>query len=96
MRTIYKYELTMGNMCVTAHIEKLLRVDFQNGLPMLWAVVNDKLPLKTIEVLICPTGIYTREDDDIPIDNYLNTTVMSSEPYVWHAFWREVEREGVS
>lgn len=90
MSIIYKYKLDemFPVNQVTARIIKPLKVDYQNGEPYLWAVVNDVCPERTINILRIGTGYPL--GDDIALSQYINTTVYQSEPYVWHWFWNEV------
>lgn len=87
MRVIYKYELNEAlPVCeVRAPIVKPLKVDFQNGKPFLWAVVDTAAAEKTIHIYRVGTGFPLHEG--FIIGSHLNTTVLQSEPYVWHWFW---------
>ena len=82
---IYKYELNfdMTPVCdVKARIFVPLKVDFQNGIPFFWAIVSDDMPEQVIRIHKVGTGCPM---DYVPI--YLNTTVLQSEPFVWHWFY---------
>ena len=91
MQVIFKYEITemMEFSIVEAPILMPLKVDFQNGKPFLWAVVDLEHRPKKFKIFRVGTG--HPMSPDIALDQYLNTTVMSSEPYVWHWFWKEVD-----
>lgn len=91
MNTVYKYKLNeiFPVSQVTARIIKPLSVDYQNGKPYLWAVVGDDCPEITISILRIGTGYPMPEN--LPLENYMNSTVYQSEPYVWHWFWTEVK-----
>jgi len=86
---IYKYPLG-ESLVVTAPIVKPLRVDFQGGEPFLWAAIDDNKPDISISVLCVGTG-WTMDGE--VLDHYLNTTVQSSDPFVWHWFWKEYKEE---
>lgn len=92
MQTIFKYKLNeLANVnIVEAPIVKPLMVDFQSGFPHLWAIVSPDMPNKTIEVIKVGTGWIFNED--VQADRYLSTTVAQSEPYVWHWFYKEIQR----
>ncbi len=92
MKCIYKYDVMAGNVntIVVAPIIKPLHVDFQDRKAYLWALVDtDKEPEEWLITCI-GTGtdigvIYGYVD----FDAYLNTTVESSYPFVWHWFCRK-------
>ena len=83
--TIYKYPLDeerVGNI-ISAPIFKPLKVDYQNGIPMLWAIINEDAEPEEWRVLRIGTGWPVA---GLEFENYLNTTVAQSEPFVWHWF----------
>lgn len=89
MRAIYKYPVAECNThnIIDAPIVKPLYVEYQNGDPYLWAVVDtEKEP---IEWLVSCVGTGIPHDSNIDLDSYLNTTVESSKPFVWHWFCRK-------
>lgn len=85
---IYKYPLDemMPDTEVAGRFVTALCVDYQNGKPYLWAVVNDEMPVIACRVFRVGTG--QPIDETVSLARYLNTTVAQSEPYVWHWFWR--------
>lgn len=92
MKCIYKYDVWAGHMntMIEAPIIKPLYVDYQNGSSYLWAVVDtDKEPEEWLVSCIGDEtdigGIY----GEVDLDSYLNTTVESSYPFVWHWFCRK-------
>lgn len=94
MRRIFKYELSVSNAecIIVAPIVKPLHVDFQNGSPYLWAMIDDKAMEEEWVVHCVGTGwdmdnVFNYEIFTI---SYLNSTVESSKPYVWHWFCRKL------
>ena len=86
MQVIYKYELNeyMPVCEVLAPIIAPLRVDYQNGKPFLWAVVDTSQPDRLVRIHRVGTGFVL--PGSVSISDHLNTTVQQSEPYVWHWF----------
>ena len=89
--TIYKYKLndTLQLSTVEAPIVSPLWVDYQNGEPYVWAIIDPNTPVRRIHILQIGTG--QPFGDGVCIGNYLNTTVAQSEPFVWHWFWMDAE-----
>lgn len=92
MRRILKFKLneTLPITSIADGIREPLWVDYQNGVPYLWAVCDDE------EANKCACEIY-RIGTGQPIDDsiyfeayYINTTVAQSAPYVWHWFYHVV------
>lgn len=89
---IYKYVLDRTNVhnIITAPIVKPLHVDIQRGDPCLWAVVDiTKEPEEWVVSCIGTGWSLDKVDSNITTDHYLNTTVASSDPFVWHWFCRK-------
>lgn len=96
MQVIFKYEVTDAMMfsIIEAPIIKILKVDYQNGVPYLWAIVDTELRTNKYRIYRIGTGHPFGSDTPIGSinpNNYINTTVMSNEPYVWHWFYDKVE-----
>ena len=91
MHTIYKYKLSevLPFSTVEAPIVSPIWVDYQNGDPYVWAIVDPEMPVRRIRVYRIGTGHPI--EGFINLGNYLNTTVAQSEPYVWHWFWGDAE-----
>lgn len=91
---IFKYYLAAGAEIniVRGPIVKPLRVEFQRGVPCLWAVVDTHLSDREYEVICVGTG---QEMLDVSLNSYLNTTLSENGYLVLHWFCSEVQ-EGVS
>lgn len=92
MKCIQKYNVWGGHTStmLEAPIIKPLHVDYINGSATLWAVVDtDREPEEWLVSCIGDEtdigGIY----GDVDCDAYLNTTVASSKPFIWHWFCRK-------
>lgn len=90
MKVIFKYEINelLPVSVIEAPVIEPLKVDYQNGHPFVWMVVDTALPPRKIHLYRVGTGVPI--DDDVALGLYINTTVSQSEPYVWHWFWDEV------
>ena len=89
MRKIYKYELPVDGSIITIRqcIIKILNIQEQNGIPVMWAIVDpdDEViePLKIIAIGTgwkLPTGL----------ENYLGTA-QDEYGFVWHYFTIKLE-----
>ena len=80
MRQIYKYNLTEP---ITGHIEKFLHLDYQFGEPMVWAIVNDDVPMRSFAAICSGTGWPIADFQNI--DSYIGT-LQDDGGYVWHYF----------
>ena len=93
MTTIYKYPLhnCVQNQIVTAPIIKPLKIDFQDEIPCLWAMVDTKKQAEEWIVFKIGTGwdLNTYGNASLFSENYLNTT-LADDPYVWHWFCRKL------
>ena len=84
MRKIYKYRLPEVPGVVTTIEEKILEVlavQYQDGLPTLWAIVDPDDKAETAEIMSFGTGW------ELPngAEKYLGS-VQDYEGYVWHYF----------
>jgi hypothetical protein len=83
MRTIWKYEIPIADkfvlqMPITA---KILTTQIQNGLPVMWAVVNTEEKLKERTFYLFGTGHRFPEEHNV---RYINTFQIDS--FVGHLF----------
>ena len=90
MKRIFKYRLSLASeiTIVSGPIIKPLTVDFQRGIPCLWAVVDTSLPDTRYEVIVSGTGCPM---PDVPLDTYLSTTLCMEDNIVLHWFCRELK-----
>ena len=93
MRKIYKYELPVDGGIITIKqcIIKILSIQEQNGIPVMWAIVDpDNEKIEPLEIVAIGTGW------ELPtgLDDYLGT-VQDGCGFVWHYFslkLRELEK----
>ena len=93
MRKIYKYELPVdGGIITIKHcIIKILNIQEQNGIPMMWAIADpDNEVIEPLEIVAIGTGW------ELPtgLDDYLGTA-QDEYGFVWHYFslkLRELEQ----
>lgn len=91
MRTIYKYQLPRDGCVIeiNEYVEEFLHVGTQNGVPMLWAVVDPDRVGKC-EVVAWGTGW------DLPNEVWLDCeyigTCGDAYGYIWHYFARFAPR----
>lgn len=91
MKRIFKYELTYAatENIIIAPIVKPLHVDFQDGTPCLWAVVEDGgYPEEWVVSRVGTGWNIDQMTCAVDLNTYLNTTV--GDPYVWHWFCRKL------
>ena len=84
MRKIYKYELPIDGGIITIKqcIIKILNIQEQNGVPMMWAIVDpDNEVVESLEIIAIGTGW------ELPtgLDDYLGTA-QDEYGFVWHYF----------
>ena len=84
MRKIYKYELPVngGIIAIKQCIIKILSIQEQNGIPMMWAIVDpDNEAIEPLEITAIGTGW------ELPsgADEYLGTA-QDEFGFVWHYF----------
>lgn len=85
MKKIYKYPLGVeSNIIIDGPIISPLTVQLQNGRPCLWAVVDDSLPSRSIEVHCVSTGIPFPSNMDNA--NYISTVQVGAG--VFHYFFK--------
>lgn len=93
MRKIYKYELPVDGGIITIKqcIIKILSIQEQNGIPMMWAIVDpDNEAVEPLEI----TAIGTGWELPTGLDDYLGTA-QDEYGFVWHYFslkLRELEK----
>lgn len=84
MKKIYKYELPIngGIIKIENAVEQFLEVQEQNGIPMIWAIVDLEVEdVEPIEIIALGTGW------EVPstVDKYLGTA-QDEFGFVWHYF----------
>ena len=84
MRKIYKYELPVDGDIITIKqcIIKILSIQEQNGMPVMWAVVDpDNEVVETLKIIAIGTGW------ELPtgLEDYLGTA-QDEYGFVWHYF----------
>ena len=91
MTKIFKFKLneTLPITSIVDRIVEPLKVDYQNGVPYLWAIYDDDASECNYEVYRIGTGQPFGEDF-YECSVYINTTVTQSAPYVWHWFYQVV------
>ena len=93
MRKIYKYELPVDGGIITIKqcIIKILSIQEQNGIPMMWAIVDpDNEVVEPLEI----TAIGTGWELPTGLKDYLGTA-QDGYGFVWHYFslkLRELEK----
>ena len=93
MRKIYKYELPVDGGIITIKqcIIKILNIQEQNGIPMMWAIVApDNEVVEPLEI----TAIGTGWELPTGLQDYLGTA-QDGYGFVWHYFslkLRELEK----
>lgn len=93
MRKIYKYELPVDGGIITIKqcIIKILSIQEQNGIPVMWAIVDpDNEKIEPLEIVAIGTGW------ELPtgLEDYLGTA-QDGYGFVWHYFslkLRELEK----
>lgn len=84
MRKIYKYELPVDGGIITIKqcIIKILSIQEQNGIPMMWAIVDpDNEAVEPLEITAIGTGWALPTG----LDEYLGTA-QDEYGFVWHYF----------
>ena len=84
MRKIYKYELPVDGGIITIKqcIIKILSIQEQNGIPMMWAIVDpDNEVVEPLEI----TAIGTGWELPTGLEDYLGTA-QDEYGFVWHYF----------
>lgn len=88
MRQIYKYPLGIeSRIIIDGPIISPLTVQLQNGRPFLWAVVDDSLPSRSIEVCCVGTGVPFASN----MDNMFYISTVQVGPYVLHYFYKYIQ-----
>jgi len=89
-RKVFKYELLPCLPGEAADIEmpngaSVIKFDYQNGIPRLWAIVNKDEPSETRQFVIFSTGQeLVLPDDDSSELEYTGTAFNGA--FVWHCF----------
>ena len=85
---VYKYPLSWAYVQnFQAPIVQCLSVQMQNGVPCLWALVDEEREARWVTLRMVGTG-----NGDVPPDCTFISTVQSG-GYVWH-FFEEVKTNG--
>ena len=93
MKKIYKYELPVDGGIITIKqcIIKILSIQEQNGIPVMWAIVDpDNEAVEPLEIVAIGTGWELPTE----LEDYLGTA-QDEYGYVWHYFalkLKELER----
>ena len=88
MKVIYKYPIHENGATVTAPIEQILDIQYQDGVPVMWAIVDhDRFVYTKVTVYILPTGVPFEENPG----TYFRT-LQDGYGFVWHFF---IEAEAV-
>ena len=86
MRQIFKYDISKP---IVGRIEEFLHLDYQNGEPMVWAIVDDDAPEQNYSVICSGTGWPIADFQSVY--NYLGT-LQDDAGYVWHYFVLPTEK----
>ena len=66
MKVIYKYPVTSNGTVITAPFEQILDIQYQDGVPMIWAIVDtEKFVDVVLTVYILPTGLPFEENRQV-------------------------------
>lgn len=89
MRKIYKYELPVdgGIIAIKQYIIKILSIQEQNGIPVMWAIVDpDDEVVEPLKIIAIGTGW------ELPtgLEDYLGTA-QDEYGFVWHYFTIKLE-----
>lgn len=86
MKTIYKYPLLLegAQTLDLPALYQILDVQFQGEQLCLWALVNNDVPLKTLQIRIYGTGSLS-----VPPSPGHHLATVQQGPYVWHIFAKE-------
>ena len=87
MKRIFKYELPVEGQSVLifAHVLQWLKVDNQDGTPVVWAIIDDEKEQYKYRVESVGTGWYMRDELIYGNVKYLGSTT-DWDNYVWHYF----------
>ena len=84
MITIWKFPLSVDDwQVIVGQITKILTVQLQDGVPMLWAIVDTKGNYKTIGIRTFGTG---HEMDTNNKYKYIGTYLIRNDKFVGHVF----------
>jgi hypothetical protein len=88
MKVIFKYPIQIEekqNLMIPEKFE-ILAIKIQNGMPYIWALVDNSLPLSQIPIRIYPTGATI--DQSLKL-KYCNTFELLETKIVFHVFIEE-------
>lgn len=84
---IYKYPINnkdrnaFGNFTVEMpEIFQILDVKEQDGIPCIWAIVDETTEAKEVEFRVCATG------DPVVMGKWVFVKTFYQDPFVWHLF----------
>lgn len=86
MQKIYKYPISMGeSQILNLPLINVLTVQMQNGIPCLWAIIDETRPPRSIEILCLCTG-YSLGPSILSNAIYISTIQTSG--LVFHYFYK--------
>ena len=93
MITIYKYSIP--GHC-EGRIRQVLQINQQYGKPVVWVMLDDTLPYRSIDFYKIGTRWELRGEDEETMRNssYIGT-VKDEEGYIWHCFCVATEPENI-
>lgn len=85
MKKIYKYPLQIEDQQVLRipRGSEILSVQTQGGVPCIWAMVDDSLPLDDVVIRMYATGVEIDNADDL---RYCGTVQLLGGSFVFHVF----------
>lgn len=91
MRVVYKYPLyQVTNQSVPMPVGfEIMRIAWQHGQPMLWAIVDPEARVESVRLRIFATGEEWDETEAVGRLAYVGTYEEDrtpAAPYVWHVF----------
>ena len=90
MKTIYKYNVPS---VIKGPVKRFLQPQMQNGVPRIWAELDDKLEEKEYYVMYVGTGWFLEPEDEeykFMEDGIYCGTVIDG-PFVWHVYAVEIK-----
>jgi len=92
MRRIFKYSLNNDGSIdsIVAPIVRTLKIKMQNGVPVLWAEIDENM--EPFELLIIAIGTGWAVSDAIEDWRYIGT-VIDNDDLVWHYFGKIADEE---
>lgn len=86
MKTIWKVEIKPWDR-VSVELPEgadILTVQLQNGLPHIWALVDDQKEIKMVEIYVFGTGQLV--PNHVTLEDYIGTYQMNDGKLVYHLF----------